>query len=431
MMKYLILSLLLIGLCGLNGVKAQIQWASGIKACSEDNKGGDFSPQKVLGQPDVTPNGKPSHEAWTILFPNGEGEAYIEVVFDKPMKVRKIFIAENIGIGLKTVILKDNKEQERETYSINENYDLGLKLKAKISHIILYAPTNYEVKSLKIAISLPFMGKICQIDGIGISEKDIALDYEQDGDKISLPSLLKKQALATLNTPKNIAEKKNITTFFPYREVSKYILRGKFVNDTFKINRSINLQLVNLNTNDSLVMRTEKDGSFQIGLDEAEYSLVGYEQDYLATPINKVSTVGKKINEIITLDIPIRRFKKGENYVFYEVRFEINSDSLNTQNNEVLYQILTTLQANPKAYVKIAVHTDARGDDQYNLQLTEKRADRIAQYLRHKGISPNRLFAKGLGETELRNQCANGVKCDNASHSENRRIEMEIIDYLK
>lgn len=411
---------------------AQIQWASAVKSCSEENKQGDFSPQKVLGQPNVTPNGKTHKEAWTVEFPNNQEEATIEVNFEKAMSIRKVFIAENIGIGLKTITLIDEKGKAREVYTINENYDFGLKLKAKISHIILYAPTKYAVKAIKLQIQQPFMGNLCQIDGIGIAESDIALDYLQEGENFKLPVFKKiKPPIAAIKSPQTIAEKNNITTFFPYREVSRYVLRGKFVNDTFQINRSIKLQLVNLNTNDSLLMSTEKDGSFQIGLDEAEYSLVGYEEDYLATPVNRISTIGKKMNEVINLDIPIRRFKKGETYIFYEVRFEINSDTLDVQSSVALHQILTTLITNPRATVKIEVHTDARGDDHYNLLLTEKRAGKITQYLTNGGISPQRMLAKGLGEKELRNKCGNGVRCDNVGHSENRRIEMEIVEYVE
>ena len=96
-----------------------------------------------------------------------------------------------------------------------------------------------------------------------------------------------------------------------------------------------------------------------------------------------------------------------------------------------MQQIFITLQANPKTCVRIEVHTDSRGDDNYNLLLTQKRAIQIVNYLVAQGIATKRLIAKGLGEKELRNKCANGVKCDSFAHFENRRIELEITGYVK
>jgi outer membrane protein OmpA-like peptidoglycan-associated protein len=417
---------------------AQIQWASAIKECSQENNCGDFSPQKILGQPNAEPNNKANSESWTINFSENQTNVSIEVTFDEAIKVRKIFIAENLGIGLKTILLKDDKGHEHETYAINENYDFGLKIKSKVSHIILYKPTNYLVKSIKLVISPPFMGNLSQLDGIGISSFDIPFEYEQIGNKLTLPTNFQKIALQqktftkqAYKAEKTIASIKNVTTYFKNREVTKYVLQGRFSNDTVKIDKEIKLQLVNLNTNDSLTLLTEQDGSFQIGLDESEYSLVGFQQGYLATTSNNFSTIGKRINEVVMMNVPIRPFRKGENYIFYEMNFDVNSDSIDTKSSLILEQVYLTLRENPKTLVKIEVHTDARGDDNYNLMLTQKRAKRINTYLQQKGISEKRLTTIGLGETELRNKCGNGVRCDNASHSINRRIEIEILDFLE
>lgn len=418
----------------INAQNSQIQWANAIKQCSNENDGGAFSPKKSLGKPDVTPIDKLSPEAWTVKFPENFNETSIEVIFDEAIKTRKVFIAENLGIGLKTIILKDEKGKEHDVYNINENYDFSLRLKAKISHVILYKKTDYYVKSIRVIISKPFMGSFCQIDGIGISSEDVALDYETKGNKLQLPKVLLQAPITKRQVSKQtktIAFEKNITTYFQNREVSKYILQGKFINDTVKITKEIKVQLINLSTNDSLTLLTEKDGSFQIGLDEAEYLLFGFQQGYLATPDTKISMLGKRMNEIVRVDIPIRIFQESETYLFYDINFDINSDSIDMKSHVALKQIFMTLRENPNALVQIEVHTDARGDDVYNLLLTEKRATRIARYLETKGIQHKRLITKGLGEKELKNRCANGVRCDNSSHRENRRIEMEIVRYLE
>ncbi len=412
---------------------AQIYWASAIKSCSVENKGGSFSPQKALGQPDVTPQNKPQSEAWTVQFPENQPEVSIELLFDEAVKVKTIYIAENLGIGIKTVILKDAEGNEKDEYTLNENYDLRLDSKAKISHIILYKPTNYLVKSLLITIQPPFIGRFCQIDGVGIAEKDIPLDYEEVAGKLQLPAVFKKPVLPLVKNTKQgrtLAEVKNQPTFFVNREVSRYTLNGRLVVENDKIG-SIKIKLKNLQNQDTLVLTTEKDGSFQIGLDDAEYSIIGFQEGYLATHVSKIATQGKKIGEVINLNLAIREFKMGENYLFYEPIFDVNSDTLDNRSYQALQQLALTLKENPKAVVRIEVHSDSRGDDQYNLLLTAKRAEKIVSYLQRYGIDRRRLIGEGLGETELRNHCTNGVRCDNAAHLENRRIEIEIVELLK
>jgi len=73
----------------------------------------------------------------------------------------------------------------------------------------------------------------------------------------------------------------------------------------------------------------------------------------------------------------------------------------------------------------------SRGNDDYNLKLSQRRADAAVNYLVSKGISRSRLVAKGYGETRLLNHCGNGVNCSEEQHQENRRTEIKIIDYSK
>ena len=72
-------------------------------------------------------------------------------------------------------------------------------------------------------------------------------------------------------------------------------------------------------------------------------------------------------------------------------------------------------------------HTDSRGNDDYNMSLSQQRANSVVNYLVGKGISRSRLVAKGYGETRLVNRCANGVECSEADHKKNRRTEFRII----
>lgn len=86
-----------------------------------------------------------------------------------------------------------------------------------------------------------------------------------------------------------------------------------------------------------------------------------------------------------------------------------------------LAKILAAMREYPQLIIHIESHTDSRGKDSYNEALSEKRAQSTLNWLVDKGISANRLTAKGYGEYQLQNQCSNGVECTEEEHQLNRR----------
>jgi len=58
------------------------------------------------------------------------------------------------------------------------------------------------------------------------------------------------------------------------------------------------------------------------------------------------------------------------------------------------------LNDNPNITIELRSHTDSRASDQYNMELSQKRAQAVVDYLISKGIDPQRLIAKGYGESE-------------------------------
>jgi len=87
------------------------------------------------------------------------------------------------------------------------------------------------------------------------------------------------------------------------------------------------------------------------------------------------------------------------------------------------------MRDNPTLEIELGSHTDSRGSDIYNLDLSQRRAKSVMNYLINRGISRNRLRTKGYGETQLLNRCKNGIKCSAQQHHMNRRTEFKIIKY--
>ncbi|MGZ4117774.1 MAG: OmpA family protein, partial [Bacteroidia bacterium] len=92
----------------------------------------------------------------------------------------------------------------------------------------------------------------------------------------------------------------------------------------------------------------------------------------------------------------------------------------------VINKAIDALKSNPKLTIEVQSHTDAIAGDDFNMELSQKRANTVVDYMVAKGIDKKRLTAKGFGETQLINHCTNGVECSDAEHKQNRRTVFKI-----
>jgi outer membrane protein OmpA-like peptidoglycan-associated protein len=106
------------------------------------------------------------------------------------------------------------------------------------------------------------------------------------------------------------------------------------------------------------------------------------------------------------------------------VFFATASDKLLTQSGKKLNDVVSILNENPTYKVQIDGHTDSQGKDDYNLDLSNRRAASVKAYLVGKGISESRLSSTGYGETApvADNNTAKG-------RAQNRRVEMTLSNY--
>lgn len=110
--------------------------------------------------------------------------------------------------------------------------------------------------------------------------------------------------------------------------------------------------------------------------------------------------------------------------VYYDLgRASVRPEAISELNR--LYWLLVN---NPDIVVEVASHTDAQGTTSFNQRLSQRRADAIVAFLHKKGISKERLIAKGYGETRLVNECADGIKCSEEAHQLNRRTEFRVME---
>jgi outer membrane protein OmpA-like peptidoglycan-associated protein len=107
--------------------------------------------------------------------------------------------------------------------------------------------------------------------------------------------------------------------------------------------------------------------------------------------------------------------------------FEFNKWNLDKESKEELNRIADLLLATPNMKVEFNSHTDARGSAAYNLNLSKKRTEMAVAYLKSRGVKNENIDGKWFGETELINDCKDGVVCTAEEHKENRRTEIKVV----
>ena len=110
--------------------------------------------------------------------------------------------------------------------------------------------------------------------------------------------------------------------------------------------------------------------------------------------------------------------------IFYELGSARLTPESRSIIDEKLYQLMVE---KPLIRVEINAHTDSRGTDESNMDLSQRRAQSVVDYLVSKGIKSSRLIARGYGETKLKNNCRDGVECSEEQHAQNRRTEFRVL----
>jgi outer membrane protein OmpA-like peptidoglycan-associated protein len=118
----------------------------------------------------------------------------------------------------------------------------------------------------------------------------------------------------------------------------------------------------------------------------------------------------------------VQRVGEGINMTFSsQLMFALNSDKISDGAKSDLASAATVFQKYPDTYLMIEGHTDDTGADEYNMTLSEKRANSVADFLISKGVDPSRVQRKWYGETQPK--YANDSE---ENRSKNRRVEVGV-----
>ncbi len=133
-----------------------------------------------------------------------------------------------------------------------------------------------------------------------------------------------------------------------------------------------------------------------------------------------------KVN--ILKDTVFVKNERGESIVKIDpILFDLNRYNIRPDAAIQLNRVIGVMKKYPDIKIIGASHTDSRGSDVYNMKLSVNRARSVVRYIIDQGIDPNRIESKGFGETKLKNDCFNWVKCIEYEHQKNRRTEFIVV----
>ncbi|UOX33631.1 OmpA family protein [Flavobacterium sediminilitoris] len=108
-----------------------------------------------------------------------------------------------------------------------------------------------------------------------------------------------------------------------------------------------------------------------------------------------------------------------------DVYFDFNKSNITDRGATELDKLVRVMLKNPIMVIQVKSHTDSKGNKNYNLKLSERRAQSTVQYIISKGIDKDRISGKGYGSTMPKINCDSN--CTDEQHAQNRRSEFIIV----
>ena len=166
-----------------------------------------------------------------------------------------------------------------------------------------------------------------------------------------------------------------------------------------------------------------------------EYFLKAQKTKYFGSAANQ-STKGLTESKVLEQDFFLGKIPSGDIEI-EGVEYDFNASTLRPKSKEILNKIVELLKINDNLSIELSSHTDARGNDAYNLKLSQARAQSCVDYIVSRGILKSKIIATGYGETkpiipeaEINKMVPKSPEFETA-HQKNRRTAFRVIGESK
>ena len=195
------------------------------------------------------------------------------------------------------------------------------------------------------------------------------------------------------------------------------------------------LERARVNINEGMIgrqFRTDEAGYVILKADyDSEYFIEARFRGFLARKASfDATTIEKDPDEptkTYNIELVLEPIFKGEEIILQNIYYDLDKWDIREDAEPALNELASILRDNPAIRIELGSHTDCRADDEYNLELSQKRAQSAVDYLTSRGIDASRMIARGYGETNFAVNCECG-SCTEEQHQANRRTTFKIVD---
>lgn len=176
----------------------------------------------------------------------------------------------------------------------------------------------------------------------------------------------------------------------------------------------------------------EPDKNYRIESNRDGYFTESYERSTVGQSKDEKEEVVFNMRELLVTDPDGTFDPTGDNvYKVENIYYDYNKSHIRNDAALELNKLVKLMRDNPGISIELHSHTDAQGEDEYNLGLSQRRVESVRKYIVQKGLDFARVSGKGYGESRIINQCKNGVTCTDEQHEENRRTEFIVTELKK
>lgn len=352
-------------------------------------------------------------------------QSFSEHYHDEYQRRQTGFQSVNAGIGIKYIFGRKERPapQKEAPIAVEKSQPKALQIVVKDKQ------TGLALSGVKVSIISNDLESTSLTDADGKAERlddALAAQYTIVGEKNGIktePLTIKASDFLTNET-------------VIYREIlhddPRFTLIGETVDcDMNQHIAHISTVLTHTGSKENMYQTSDVSGKFIYQLEQnSEYSIVANQEGrYSQTELVSTKGLDRSKTLYVTLKLGVCNLVEGGNWVLKNIHYDFDKSNIRPDAAIILDNVVSIMKQNPSLVIELSSHTDSRGDDQYNMGLSQRRADAAVAYLVRNGIDRSRLVAAGYGESRLLNECGNGVSCSEEKHQENRRTEIKVLSF--
>ena len=189
----------------------------------------------------------------------------------------------------------------------------------------------------------------------------------------------------------------------------------------------VRVRMLDIINGESLTMMTGEDGKFEFKVRrDRNIQFQGSKQDMLTETVD-INTHGQNTSKTYQIEMKMRPIEIDRPIVVNNIYYDYDRWDIRPDAAEELRKLGRLFINNPDVTFELSSHTDSRASEPYNLVLSDARAKSAVDFLIRQGVDPNRITAKGYGESKLVNKCSDNVECTEDEHQQNRRTEFKVL----